>query len=254
MKKAQKPNFIEWNNSVLLSSIKRVNLNIILILALDALFYLLSGYMVIAWLQRVQLKMASFNVPADIMSLGMQGAQQFAGEVKNFYFLVIFSFVFLLIAIIFLASIIKGAIWAKTTETKISLKLISKFFGLNMAWMGFWFALIFLISYAGEPKSAPYLMAAAALLGLYFTNTLYAVFMKEQSFKSILKAIKFNVSKIHLLLLPYSVIFLLFYVIIMLGGTLKTAYSQVLLGLVLLLYVAVIRYYASELVAEMGKL
>ncbi|MBI2542352.1 hypothetical protein HYV80_06600 [Candidatus Woesearchaeota archaeon] len=250
MKKAKRSGFVEWNNNVLLSSMKRVNHDLIPIIALDALFYILSGYAVMLWFQRVQAKMASFNVPADIMSLGMEKARQFAGDVKTFYFLVIASFILLLIAIIFLASILKGMIWAKTTGTKISFKLISKFFGLNMAWMGFWLILVFLISYAAEPGIARYLMAAAILLGLYFTNTLYTFFMREQSFKSILKAIKLNVSKIHLFLLPYSAILLLLYVIIRLGSMMKFAYSPILLGAALLIYSAVIRHYASALAEE----
>ncbi|MBI2650354.1 hypothetical protein HYX04_03495 [Candidatus Woesearchaeota archaeon] len=221
MKKPQKPNFLEWNNNILMSSIKKIGLNVISIAILDFLFYILSGYLVVFWLQRVQAKMEAFNLPSDIVSLGYEKAQQLVGEVKAFYYLIVFSFVLSLVAVIFLASILKGIIWAKTTNTKITFKLISKFLALNMVWMGFWFALIISISLLIEPSSAVLFMAAAVALGLYFTNTLYTIFMKRQEFKSIINAIKLNISKIHMFLLPYAVLFLLLLIINILSITTK---------------------------------
>jgi hypothetical protein len=242
------PNFLDWNSRILVSSFKKIDLNILLIVFLDALFYLLSGYAVVFWLQRVQEKMASFNVPADIMLLGQQGAQQLASDAKKFYYLIIFSLITLLIAIIFLAGILKGIIWAKTTKTKITSSLISKFFILNLIWMGFWFIVLFLIAYLAERTAAPAVLFFLSALALYFTNTLYAVFMKEQKFKSILSAIKLNVSKLHLFVLPYALICLLFYVIMKLINLLKFKYSAILLGLISLIYIAVVRFYISTLV------
>ena len=147
MKNTAKLNFLEFNNHIFISSIKKINLNILLIIILDALFYLLSGFLIIFWLQRIQSKMASFNLPSDIVASGYENIQQLIHEARIFLFLIIFSLIILLIAIIFLASILKGIIWAKTTNTKISLVLISKFLAMNLIWMSFWFVLIFLISF-----------------------------------------------------------------------------------------------------------
>lgn len=246
MKKSQ--NFLEWNNEVFVSSMEKINFDIIMILILDSLFYFISGYLFLLWLQRLQAKMAAFNLPTDVVSLDFQRAQQLASEVKSFYYLIIFSFILVLLAIIFLASILKGIIWAKTTGTKISFKLISKFLGLNLIWMSFWFLVIFLISWLVEPVSAPKFMIAAIALALYFTNTLYTIFMKEQSLKSIFEAIKLNINKIHLFLLPYAAIALLLFVIIRAGSLLKFSYSVFILGLVIIIYAAFVRYYVSELV------
>lgn len=254
MEKSKKSSFLEWNNSILISSIKKINFNIILIIILDAFFYIFSGYFFIFWLQRIQAKMATFQVPADIISLGYERAQQVVSDVKAFYYLIIFSFILLLIAIIFLASILKGIIWAKTTNTKISLALLSKFLGLNLIWMGFWFVLIILISLFAEPVSAPLLMVITILLGLYLTNTLYALFMKQQSFKSIIHAVKLSFMKIHLFLLPYTIILLLFFIIARLGNLLKFSYSTALLSLIIIAYIAVVRHYASTLVGDIDKL
>src|SRR3989338_3931585 len=127
MKKSQ--NFLEWNNDVFISSMKKIDANIILTVILDTLFYAISGYIVIFWLQRLQDKIQAFNLPSDVMSLGREGARQLVSDEKSFYFLIIFSFILVLLIIIFLASILKGIIWAKTAGAKISFRLISKFLG-----------------------------------------------------------------------------------------------------------------------------
>jgi len=254
MKTTKKLNFIEWNNGILISSIKNIDLNIILIIILDFLFYISSGYLFIFWLQRVQAKMTAFNIPTDITALGVEKAQQLVSDVKAFYFLIIASLVLLLTAIIFLMSIFKGIIWAKTTGTKTTFKLISKFLALNLIWAGFWFVVVFLVSYLVEPAAAPMAMLVAVILALYFTNTLYALFMRKQQFKSILGAIKLNIAKIHLFLLPYSAIGLLLFIIVRLLSLFKFQYSSILLGLVLIVYAAAVRYYVSNLVYEIEKL
>ncbi|MBI2659040.1 hypothetical protein HYX05_02995 [Candidatus Woesearchaeota archaeon] len=195
MKKTKKLDFLGWNSNILISSLKQINLNIVLIVIIDALFYLISGYLVIFWLQRVQAKMAAFNIPADITSLGVEKAQQLVSDVKAFYYLIILSFIIILIAIIFLASLLKGIIWARITKTKISFALISRFLGLNLIWMSFWFTLVFLISLFVQPTSALTFMLITIILGLYFSNTLYTIFMKKQGISGIKYTVKLNIKK-----------------------------------------------------------
>ena len=254
MKKAKKLDFLGWNNSILMSSLKQINLNIVLIAVIDALFYLISGYLVIFWLQRIQAKMAAFSIPADITSLGVERAQQLVKEVKSFYFLIIASLILLLIVIIFLMSIFKGIIWAKTTGTKITLKLISKFLALNLVWTGFWFIVVFLISYIIESAAVPMAMVIAIALGLYFTNTLYIIFIKKPQFKSIIHALKINIAKIHLFLLPYISIGFLFYIVLKASSLIKSAYSQIIARIIIIFLIAFIRYYISNLVYGIDKL
>lgn len=250
--KKLKTNFIDWNIQILISSIKKINLSIIIIAVLDALFYLMSGFLLIAWVQRIQAKMTSFNLPRNIVSLGYDRAQQLIGEARMFYYLMLGSLILLLVAIIFLASILKGVIWAKTTNTKINLNLISRFFGLNLIWMGFWFVLVILISLLIEPSSAPMFMIITIILGVYFTNTLYTIFMKEQKLKSIIEAIKLNILRIHMFLLPYAFILMLLFIVTWLGNLLKFSYSAFIMTFVLVLFAAFVRYYASTLVLEVN--
>lgn len=253
MHEKKSKNFLEWNRRIFISSAKKIDLSIIPIIILDAVFYFSAGFLAVEWLQRIQAKMAAFNIPAGIISLGPERAQQLAGEVKAFYYLAVLSFALLLIAIIFLASIIKGAIWAKTTGTKITLKLISKFFGLNLVWMGFWIILAVMISRFADIASVPAFMAVTIILGLYFTNTLYTIFMKGQKFNSIASALKLNILKIRMFLLPYAVFFLLLYAAVKTGSLIYFRHSQILLGFAALIYFAAARYYFSALVLEIER-
>lgn len=282
MKKFQ--NFLEWNNDVFTSSMKKINFDIILILILDSLFYLISGYLIILWLQRIQEKIQAFNLPSDVVSLGREGAQRLASEVKSFYFLIIFSFILVLLAVIFLASILKGIIWAKTTKTNVTFRLISKFLVLNLIWMGFWFLVIFLVSYLVVPASVSKFMVLSIILSLYLTNTLYTLFMKEDSIRNIFAAVKINATKIHLFLLPNIVKYLFYFIVmvisslffsfIKLDSILKFSYtialpipsissypllivftvSRILLLLLLIGCFTVARYYTSTLVLKLENL
>ncbi len=202
-----KLSFLEWNNQVLVSAFRKIDLNIIMSMLLDILLFYLSGFFLVLWLQRILNKMSSFNLPADVASLGYEQTQQLANEAKSFYYLIIFSFIAVLIAIIFLASIIKGIIWAKTTKTRITFQFISKFLGINLMWMGFWFFLFFLIIFIVDPAFVPIFMAIALILFIYTSNILYTIFTKNQKFSSIVQAIKISIMKIHLFILPYAIFF-----------------------------------------------
>ena len=88
------------------------------------------------------------------------------------------------------------------------------------------------------------------VLGLYLTNNLYSIFMNKQTLKSIPYSIKISISKIHLFLLPYLIIFLLLFVIIQLNNILIFRYSAVIFGLLAVIYLGFVRYWASALMSE----
>jgi len=78
--------------------------------------------------------------------------------------------------------------------------------------------------------------------------------MKEQKIKSIISAIKLNITKIHLFLLPYAILLSLFFIIVRLSNFLKFNYSEYLFGLIIIAYASVVKYYVSELVSEIERL
>ena len=244
--KTHKTNFLDWNNKILTDSLKKIDLNFFLIIFLDMLFYISTIFALAFWLKRANEKMASF----DFSSISVQLLK----DEMNFYFILLLSLVVLLIAIIFMASILNGIIWAKTTKTKVTLKLISKFLALNLVWMGFWFILIFVIAYIVQQEAVPYFIGITALIGLYLSNNLYTIFMGKQAMKSIPYSLKLSFSKIHLFLLPYAVIFLLLFILIYLGNIIIFPYSPIIFGLLAVIYLGIARYYASALAYEIEKI
>ena len=166
-------NFLDWNYKILVNSLKKIDFNIIIIVLLDALFYLFSIFIFNYLLKAIFLRMASINLPQGIGSLPLEKLQLIVKDSQNFFYMLILSFVLVMLAMIFLASIIKCIIWAKTTKTKITLKLISKFFILNLVWMGFWLALIVAIAFFVDQYSVALFSYIAIFLGIYFTNSLY---------------------------------------------------------------------------------
>ncbi|MBI1935740.1 hypothetical protein HYS31_04845 [Candidatus Woesearchaeota archaeon] len=253
MKKQKNTNFLEWNRNILLSSIKKINTSFILIIALDALFYALAGLLAYFWLQRVQLKILSFNVPQNLASLGYEQVQAVAKSAQMLYVFLIASFILLVVAIIFLASISKGIIWARTIGAKPTLKLISKFLGLNLIWMTFWIGLAISASILLNPESVPAFLAAMLFIALYFTNTLYTLFIKTGRFSSLKDAIKFNIIKARMLALPYALVFAIFYLLGFAANLASFRYSSILFSLILITYTAWVRHYASSLVLELEK-
>ena len=254
MKNNKKPNFFEWNKKILINSFKRIDSGIAWIVAMDAVFYFLSGYIFLQWFQRIQERMDAIKLPDNIFSQGYQRAQQMTSDVQSFYYLIVGSFIVLLLAIILLATIAKGIIWAKTAKTKVTMGFLSKFFALNLIWMGFWFAIVILISLAVQRESVFMFMVIVFAAGFYLTNNLYSLFMQKQEIGAIKKAVSLSISRIHLFVLPYAVLYAILYIVSKLSGLMKFSYSFLVVMLVLSAYDALQRYYASELVYSVEKL
>ena len=245
--------FLEWNGNILIDSLKKIDWNILLIIFLDSVFYLASGSLVFFWLSRVMAKLVAFQLPTDIISLGKEGAQHFVSEIRFFYVFLIASFVIVLAAIIFLASILKGVIWAKTTKTRISFSLISRFLTLNLIWMGFWFVAVILMSILIDTAASAFVIGAAIILSLYISNTLYPIFMREQRLSVILKAIRISFAKIHMFLFPYSIIVIFFFILVKASKLANFKYSEVIATIILIILAALVRYYHSELVLNINR-
>lgn len=258
-KMAAKVNFLRWNQNILVSSLKKVSLNIILIIILDMSFYALSGLIFLGWGRQITARMESVFLPSpdSLAALGIEKAQQAVAEARSFLLLLVLSVILLILAVIFLASVLKCIIWAKTTGTKITFKLMSKFLALNLIWMTFWFALIILASFLVKLSSAPAFIITIFMIGAFFTNTLYTLFMKNPMLSSIPEAVSLSIKKIHLFLLPYSIIFALAYILIKLIGIFKLAYSQIysqiIFAFAIIVYLAFVRYYTSTLVLEAAR-
>ena len=213
--------FIKWNYTILRASLKKIDLNLIWIILLDTLFYLASGYLIIFWFQRISAKIQAFSLPPDISAVSDQAAQRLAGQIADFNLMIKLSFFLLIVAIIFMASIIKGIIWSKSAKANISLNLISKFFVINLAWMGFWSALLYIIFTAVQPQLVSVFLLIALILASYMTFAAYSKFMQKQDFRDFFASVLFSFRKIRCLFLPYALTVILWFLIILTSSLLK---------------------------------
>ena len=213
--------FLKWNYHILIASFKKIDLNIIWIIILDTIFYLASGCLILLWFQRISAKIQSFSLPSDIGLVTDQASQRLADQVAGLNLSIRLSFVLLLIAIIFLAAIIKGMIWAKTKKSKLSFNLLSKFLALNLGWMGLWFLVIYMAIQLVQQQLVAFFLFAVLFLSSYLTYSLYSAFMENQSIKRSLKSLRINFKKIHYFIVPYALIIIFWLLSIFLSSLLR---------------------------------
>src|SRR3989344_5844772 len=217
-KKKENFNFFSWNYGIFIDSLKKIDFNIIWITILDTIFYLASGFLMLLWFQRISAKIQSFP---DIGSVTDQAAQRIADQVAELNLIIRLSFVLLLVAIIFLAAIIKGIIWAKTKKISLSFSLLSKFLALNLAWLGLWFLVIYMVIQMVQQQLIPFFLLAVLFLSSYMTYSLYSFFMENQSISGTLKSLKLNFKKIHYFILPYVFIIALWWLSVFLSTLIR---------------------------------
>ena len=256
--KNHKTNFRQWNKDIFIQSVKKINFNIIWMIILDGLFYLIAGYIASSWFQSVQLKGRAYL--QDIESLGYTEAHQLSNQAQPFFFWIISSFVIIIILIILLESIFKGIIWMRMSGKKINIKLLSKFFLVNIIWAGFWLLALFAATRIVDDQNIVSFAAGILIAAFYLTNALYTMFMESQSFRSIPESIKLSISNFHIFLLPYICFFIGLISIGWIFGLAASAYSGTISSVVLFIYATALlaysafaRYYFSTLVLEIIK-
>ncbi len=205
------------------------------------------------WFIRIQSKYSLFDINQDVASLGYEGVSKITSDLWSFFFLFIGSLALLSLTIIFMASIIKGVIWPITTGTRLSLTFLSKFFILNLIWMGFWFLLIFLFSLIIEPLLVQKINIFVIFVSLYLSNILYSLFVEQNKIGKILDAFKIGFTKIHFFILPCALIFLIFYIFINISRMIVFSHSFYLNAIIALFLAAWMRYYIWGLILEIQK-
>ncbi|MEK6943587.1 MAG: hypothetical protein AABX00_05985 [Nanoarchaeota archaeon] len=257
----KKQSYWEKNIELLKSTIKKIDKWILISIALDIAFYIIVIYSFMFWNSSVQAKQFSImsKYPPDPMMMSASQLQSINTEAKSFLILLYSSIVLLALFIIFIASIVKGIIWAKTTSTKINLHLISRFLGLNLIWMGLWAAIIILIVFGIDNSSLVAFASLSIVIALYFTNIVYSLFMKSNKLSSIAEGLKLGVSKISYFAIPNAALFLVVYLLINSGSLFNAiqknaGYINLAILVLLIAFMAFARYYTSTLVYQVQKI
>lgn len=251
-----KENYIQWNIRLLKDSLKKININLPLIVGIDFLFYSFVSF-VLAVIGS-NLSKAYETIPAaDIASQSKEMIFQAAASLKSFYYAMVFSVIVFVVVFIFASGIAKSIIWALTSGTKITIDYILKFSIMNSILVIIWSLLSVVFIIILNSQSAINFIFTLAFIFTYFGITAYALFTNSQKVSSLKQAIKLNIKKLHLLLLPYA---LIISVLTILSKTMlsiisinKFAYWNYVFVAITLMYLGIVRYYLLGLIININQ-
>lgn len=243
---------ITKNFKLLKDSFKELDSKFFTALFFDFLYYAILIFSALFLAGIIQKKSESVNLAQNFLSITEDAANSLLSDVKGFYYLIIFSIIAYIIMIIVASGLFKGIIWQITAKKQISKKLTLGFLKLNIIWLSIWMIIASLLAIISKPNIAPIYLIILFVLLIYFSNILYPLFIKQTKPTSIKDMIKqsltIGIKKIHLSIIPYIIIFLLFAII---GRTYNFIVSQFGLNsyyfiIVIVIFNAWARYYFLE--------
>ena len=243
-------NFLEINHENFINSFKNINFNIVFMVFYDLLFYSASALVLFAGFKFMQKRAEAVNLPANILALNAQQAAGLLGSLRGFFYLLIFTVIFLILLLIINWSLFKGLNWSIASKRKFNLAFFKKFLLLNLAWLGSIIILVFLVAVSFNQSAVPIFLLAIFIISAYFTNILYALFMRENRFKAVKRAFALGFSKIHYFIFPYAVMVLILYVLFKLSSLITLPQRAYLAALILIftVFIAWSRLYIVEVV------
>jgi len=246
----KKEGYFKKNYNLFINSFKKIDLKIFHIVFFDLLFYSLVPLIAIATYKVIENRASLTNMPADLLQVGAETAENLLSDLKVFFFLLIAMLILMVITIIIDWSIFKGLAWGLTIKRKFNFKFFLKFFILNLIWLGTYAILIFLFALTFRESALWIYLLILTLIWTYFTNIIYTLFMKNEK-KAVRKAFKLGFTKIHLFILPYLILFIILSIIFFimnLTTALPYGIGLTIIILTLLFYLAWARFYIVELI------
>lgn len=157
------------------------------------------------------LKIADPNV---INTLDVAKINLTNGLIVKFFSLSAVLLIAFLVIILFAYSASRALIWLSLLKKKFTKKEFFKFVLFNLLWCIFWFIIISLLILKRDPSWIPPI--AVFVLANYFhlTSTAHFYLAKNESLKnSFSKAFSIGYGRIHLFILPYALLTLIYYII-----------------------------------------
>lgn len=145
-------------------------------------------------------------------------------------------------------------IWITIAKQKLNKKLAIHFSILNLLWWIIWAIPFVLITLAVGKTSTGVKETYALLFGLYayFAPILHTNFMKtHKKSKSIGNAFAWGITKIHKFILPYTYVFVIYFIVYQLFRFIQTTqYLQPVSMIFVVLIISLLRIYIYEIVKE----
>jgi hypothetical protein len=199
--------YIQEQYDILKKSFKDFNINVIFIVLFDLLFYSLSILTLFLYSKFIQSKTIEISkLPIEeLMTLPEEELKFILGDLRNFLFILVIGAIITIAIIFMITCIFKSLIWLKIKNKKLTKEYFKKFILIKILWNIIWLIPIILALLLKQALIAP-LLVLIVIAGFHFTNIFYIKFKDLSSIKETFR----TGIRIHLFLLPYTFLALLF--------------------------------------------
>ncbi|MCK4521583.1 MAG: hypothetical protein KAU20_03340 [Nanoarchaeota archaeon] len=249
-----KQNYLKKTWDLLKESFKEMDIRkVIFIVLYDLLFFSIIFFSFFIFgriLKNKALQMQDLPLQ-KITMLPKEELESILGVMQHFLFALIAGLVIVLLIVFISMCLFKGLIWCSTLKKKFNIKFYLKFLVLNLLWFLIWLIPTILLAILMKRELIVFLIIVVIPFLMHFTNLLYISFIKNNRLNAIKDAFRTGSKKIHLFLVPYAIIIILFIVISQLYWIYKFLPSNVsglITGLIILVFMAWSRVYLSLVV------
>jgi len=246
-----------------ISSFTSFNLQQLFVILADLLFFAVS-FGVVYLLGTILSKKALKLPDMQLAMLDTSNAQAAVGDFKQFLILFVILFIITLVFILFNWAFTRYCIWNLTIHSKLDFKKYLKFVVANLVWFLMWllpfiYAVypVFVMVKQNLSVQKPPLFVSISIIVimvciLHFTYLYFIGFIREHKIgKAYAFAFKTGITKIHKLLLPYLMMFLIIVILSIITLPLNNLSQKVSLAVsipLILAYLAWARLYLSKTV------
>ncbi len=243
--------YLKLNREALISAFKKINLSIIFIVLTDYIFYLLSYLAAEFWLGMLK---AKYELAASGLELLDEATLEIMSrQAQDLYYFLFYSLGLFLLALLIFSSLSKSIIWALTAQARMTGQYLLKFLLVKLIWNVSVLAVIILGFVVMEQGAAIIFLAVILAASLYFSGILYPIFTRSLRISAIRESLKLGFSGIPYTILPYSMIVLIGVLLSSIYTISSRQYWIVFSSLIMLSYIALVRYYLSALVYSIKK-
>ena len=268
--KKNKQNYIKNSWNLFVKSFKEFDTKVIFIVLYDLIFFSIVYISFITLAKLIQNKALNINAPQleQLTQLQQTEIIQASSQLNNLWLYIYIGVILTLLIIFIAACIFKGMIWFKIAGKKANKKTIIKLIRTRALFLlisiGFIIAIIPLfisLSVAIKAQSLISVIILSTIIGLLWLifinikNLMYIYFTTTTN--PIKKAFRIGIKKIHLLILPYIIMFIIFIIISQLYwlyNFMPGNISTIITVLILLVYLAWFRIYLYTIVKDIEKI
>ncbi len=222
----------------------------------DAICWLLIFGSVYFFQWRLQVKSAIAQAGTVLTREAMASPQltaQNATQLQGFFFFILTSAIILLVFSFLAYSISRGFIWTTIAKQKADKKFFTRWLGLNAIWWIIWTPIFLIIIFAlkGSPLTKGAILFIM-MIAAYFTPLVQVLFLRTRKIGySLANGLGWGLSKLHLLIVPYTYAFVIYIIIYQLFRLFQnTTAMRPVSMLFVVLFIAWLRIYLYHIIKQ----